>query len=163
MRLLPVTSAIAIALLSSGCFLPTGPELHFTRKKPSETELIGSWRPTAETLKDIHDRGLYPTRDHELILRSDHTFTMRNMPDWWRNGFGESHGQFESGDGQWELAPGHDGWQIWIVQLHFSDFSGGAAFYTLLHLYYQRAPYLIFVGVGDPDEGRGMLFERSKT
>src|ERR1035437_7613986 len=99
MRVLLVSSAIAIAFLGSGCFLPTGPELQFTRKKPSETELIGSWRPTAETLKDIHGRGRYPATEHELILRSDHTFTMRNMPDWWRNGFGESHGHFESGDG----------------------------------------------------------------
>jgi hypothetical protein len=157
MRVIPRAAAIVIALLVSGCFLPTGPELQYTRSKPSEADLIGSWRPTAETIRDIRNRGRYSTIEHELTLRPDHTFTMRNMPDWWRNGFGESHGHFESGDGTWELASASNVWQIWVVRLHFPHLG------TSIHLYHQRPPYLIFIGVGDPDEARGMLFERSKT
>jgi hypothetical protein len=155
--------AVLVVLLVSGCFLPTGPELHYTRRKPSEAELIGSWRPTAEAVRDIRHRGRYATTEHELTLRADHTFTMRNMPDWWRNGFGEPHGQFESGDGTWQLASDRNVWQIWVVQLHFSNFAGHMALNTSVHLYHQRPPYLIFIGVGDPDEAEGMLFERSKT
>jgi hypothetical protein len=163
MRVPLLAAATAFALLISGCFLPTWPELQYTRSKPSEAELIGSWRATVATIREIRGRGQYREAEHEIVLRADHTFTMHNMPDWWRNGFGESHAQFESGDGTWKLASARNVWQIWIVELHFSDFSGGSAFYTLVHLYHQRAPYLIFVGVGDPDEARGMLFERSKN
>ena len=168
MRAIPVTVAVTIALLASGCFLPTGPEMHFTRSKPSETELIGTWRPTADTLKDIRDRGRYLTVEHELILRSDHTFSMRNMPDGWHDGLAEPHGHFDSGEGTWELAPKDNAWQIWVVYLHFAEvrshepkvqaYSG-----MTVHLYHQRSPYLIFVELGDPDLGLGMLFERTKT
>jgi hypothetical protein len=83
-------------------------ELQFTRTKPLESELVGTWRPTADTLKDIRGRGHYAAATHEVVLRQDHTFSIRNMPDWWSNGFGESHGQFEAGDGTWHLEAGHD-------------------------------------------------------
>jgi hypothetical protein len=164
MRVFPLTAAIVVALLLSGCFLPTWPELQYTRSKPSEADLIGSWRPTAETIRDIRGRGRYLATEHELILRPDHTLTMRNMPDWWRNGFGESHGHLDSGDGTWKLAREINVWQIWVVQLHFPDFgSRGGPLNTSIHLYHQRPSYLIFIGVGDPDNAQGMLFERSKT
>jgi hypothetical protein len=164
MRTARLPIATLVLFLASGCFLPTWPELQYTRTKPLETELVGSWRPTAKTISDLRRRGRYAATDHELNLRPDHTFTMRNMPDWWRNGFGESHGQFDSGNGTWELSSANNVWQIWVVWLHFSQFPGSASSgATPIHLCHQRPPYLIFIGVGDPDEGEGMLFERSKT
>src|SRR4051812_13835432 len=100
MRLTPL-AAVTFPFLLSSCCLPTWPELQYTRTKPSDAEIIGNWLPTGETITDIRKRGRYPVTEHELTLRADHTFTMRNMPDWWLNGFGESHGHFDSGEGTW--------------------------------------------------------------
>ncbi len=62
-------------------------EINFTRTKPEIKDIIGTWTPTADTLKDIRERGKYPEAKHELILKNDGTFSMINMPDWWSNGF----------------------------------------------------------------------------
>jgi hypothetical protein len=159
MRIASLVLALAVSVAITGCLRPrpVWRELHFTRSKPAETDLIGTWRPSPDTLKDIRNRGKYPAAEHELILRPDHTFSMRNMPDWWSDGFGESHGKFESGDGTWELASDKNVWQIWVLRLRFPRWS------TSIHLYRQRPPYLIFVRVGDPDIGDAMFFERSKA
>ena len=155
MRVLSIAAAITVNCLLVGCPAVDWKELQFTRKRPSEGEIIGTWRPTADTLLDIRRRGHYPVATHEIILRADHTFTMRNMPDWWRNGFGQSHGQLESGEGTWQLESGRDVWEIWVVRLHFPSVT------ICINVYRQRPPYLIFVRVGDPNNGEAMFFERN--
>lgn len=147
--------AFAVSWLLVGCPAVDLKELRFTRSRPAEGELIGTWRPTAATLKEIRGRGHYPPASHEIVLRDDHTFSMRNMPDWWRNGFGDSHGQFESGDGTWQVEAAKDVWQIWVLRLRFPSFT------TWINLYRQRSPYLIFIRVGDPNNGEAMFFERT--
>jgi hypothetical protein len=154
-RALPVVVVVAVSTLFAGCPAVDLKELQFTRTKPAESDIVGTWRPTADTLKDIRGRGHYPVATHEINLRADHTFSMRNMPDWWSNGFGESHGQFESGDGTWQFEAGKDVWQIWVVRLHFPSVT------TWINLYRQRPPYLIFIRVGDPNNGDAMFFERA--
>lgn len=154
MRGLFVGLTIGLALLMAGCPAVDWKEFRFTRKKPAEIDLVGTWRPTPTTLKEIRDRGHYPAATNEIILRADHTFSMRNMPDWWKNGFGESHGQLESDDGTWQLEAARDVWKIWVVGLRFRWGT------TSINLYRQHAPYLIFIRVGDPNNGEAMFFER---
>lgn len=157
MRVLSLASVVAFSFLLVGCPVAVWRESHFTRSKPTEADIAGTWRPTTMTLRDIRDRGHYPVATYELVLRADHTFSMRDMPDWWGNGFGESHGHLESGDGTWDLRPATNVWQIWVVRLRFP------AYETSVHLYGQRPPFLIFVRVGDPDAGGAMFFERTKA
>ena len=150
---------MAITFLTAGCLKPRPAwrELQFTRSKPSESDILGTWRPTAETLQDIRGRGRYSAGEPALVFHADHSFDMRDMPDWWLDGFGRSHGKLETGSGRWELASADNIWQVWVVRLHFPSFE------TSVHLYHQHAPFLIFVRVGDPDIGDAMFFERSKT
>jgi hypothetical protein len=155
MRCVSVATAVLVSFFIVGCPMVDWKELQFTRHKPAEADLIGTWRATAATVKDIRGRGHYPAATHEIILRGDHTFSLRNMPDWWSNGFGESHRQLESGDGTWEIEPARDVWQIWVVRLHFPSLT------TWINLYRQKPPYLIFVRVGDPNNGDAMFFERA--
>jgi hypothetical protein len=159
MRAACIANTVAIGFLLAGCPkpIPAWRELQFTRSQPAEQDIIGTWRPTAETLSEIRARGQYATAEPELILRDDQTFMMRDMPDWWRDGFGRSHGKLESGEGRWDLASAEGVSQIWVVRLRFSPPSSE----TSIHLYRQRAPYLIFIRVGDPDTGDAMFFERS--
>ena len=146
---------ITAGLLLAGCPMIDFKELNFTRKKPALEDIVGVWTPTPATLKEIRTRGRYRETTHELVFRSDGTFSMKDMPDWWRGGFGRSSGQFDSGEGKWDLQPAENVWQIWTIRLTF------AAKITSVNLYRQKAPYLIFVRVGDPNEGYAMFFERS--
>jgi hypothetical protein len=154
MRATSIAGAIALALLLGGCLkpIPVWREWQFTRSQPAEEDVVATWRPTAETLREIRNRGGYLMAEPELILREDHTFIMRNMPDWWRDGFGKSHGTLESGDGKWNLASED---HVWVIRLHFPTLG------TSVHLYRRHSPYLIFIRIGDPDTGDAMFFERS--
>jgi len=154
-------AAILATLLLGGCSCGIElSELTFTRTKPDRSDLVGTWIPTANTIKDMKERGGYAISNHELTLQVDGSFTMTNMPDWWTDGFGESKTNFVSGSGTWELDEEKivRNWKVWRIFLKSPEFG------TSIHVRKQKPPYLIHITLGDPDSGLSMLFERrSKT
>ena len=157
-RISKICFFLLLALFSSGC-MNTGiewSELSFTRNKPNQSDLLGSWVPTAATIKELRERGGYIVSKHELIFRADGTFAMVNMPDWWKDGVGQSRGSFESGSGRWRFYKDHNPWTVWAVELDFPRF----VIPNAIHLQGQKPPYLIHITVGDPDSGHYMLFEK---
>jgi hypothetical protein len=155
-----LTSLILITTLELlvGCYNPReiAEELQFAHQRPLEANLVGKWVPTPETLKDMRDNGEYVISIHELLLNSDGSFSMKNMPDWWRTDSGQPGKSFESAAGKWRisLATGDSDWVIELVV--------GTAIINTVHVRNQRPPYLIHIGIGDPDNGHYMLFERLK-
>jgi hypothetical protein len=150
---------LSLMLVLSGC-MNNGvewSELSFTRKKPNPADLIGTWVPTEQTIKDLRKDGNYTISRHELIFRAEGAFTMVNMPDWWSNGFGNSNRGFESGSGTWKLFQDHDPWTVWAIELDFPTSSVPNA----VHLQRQKPPYLLHISVGDSDSGRYMLYQRA--
>ena len=145
---------IFMATLLMGCPAIDWKETNFTRSKPDTKNIVGTWIPTPDTLKYIREEGKYPEVKHELIIRADGTFSMRNMPDWWCDGFGRSNKGFESGDGNWRLEKRNNVWDIWMIQLDFPSYV------TSVHLYGQKPPYHIFIEsrIGDPNSGNAMFF-----
>jgi len=128
-------------------------ELSFTRNKPNPSDVIGIWVPTAATIKDLRERGGYALSKYELNLRADGTFEMVNMPDWWKDGFGQSNRSFDSGSGKWRF---YEDRTVWAIELDFSKYVVPNA----IHLQRQKSPYLIHITVGDPDSAHYMLFEK---
>ena len=155
MRRFTTVSVIILALLLTACPAVDWKELRFTRHKPAEGDLVGVWRATPETVKYLRARGHFPAASPELVLHADHTFSMHNMPDWWLSNIPLSYRQLGSGEGTWELQPDKNVWQIWTVWLRFPSFT------IPVNLYRQGTPYLIFVRVGDPNNGDAMFFERT--
>jgi len=147
---------LPLALFLSGCMGSAWSELSFTRNKPNPADVIGTWVPTAATIKDLREHGGYVISKHQLILRADGTFSMVNMPDWWSNGFGQSQKSFESGSGKWQFYQDDNTWTVWAIELDFPKFFVPNA----MHLQCQKPPYLIHITVGDPDSGHYMLFQR---
>ncbi len=97
------SALFGLGLLLSGCPMVDFKELNFTRERPDERELVGGWRPTKKTLQFIRTHGNYSEVPHKIGLYADHTITVKNMPDWWTNGFGKSNGDFDSFTGTWKL------------------------------------------------------------
>ena len=147
----------ALLLLLVGCPAVDTRELNFTRKKPTRADLVGVWSPDRDTLRAIRTRGHYPEAEYEIVLRADSTFSIRNMPDWWTNGFGTSGGMLASFDGRWELQEGKNVWRIWEISLQMTNF------WTSIHVYRQKPPYSLFIGVGDPNNAEAMIFNRTST
>lgn len=131
-------------------------ELNFTRNKPNIEDLIGTWTPDKTSMEDISNRGHYANAKPTITLRTDGTFSIREMPDWWSDGFGRSHGSVVALDGKWMLEQREEVWRIWTLRLRTSELL------TWIHLYRQRPPYALFIGIGDPNDANAMLFERLK-
>ena len=156
-RITRVCMLLLVTIFSSGCYNPAeiAEEMQFARQKPNESDLLGTWVPTPNTIKDMRANGGYAISTHELVLKPDGTFSMKNMPDWWATDFGDSKRGFQSVSGKWSLtaaAGGHD----WCV-----DLVVGTSGIGFLHVRNQKPPYLLHVGIGDPDVGHWMLFERA--
>ena len=148
---------LALCLLMTSACLNNGiewSELTFTRTRPSDKDLVGTWTPTSETFQNMKASGGYAISKHELTLSADGTFSMLNMPDWWSDGFGESHKQLESGRGTWRVAEAKNVYTIYVVNLLFPTGS------VTVHVSRQRPPYLLHIILGDPDSGHYMLFEK---
>src|SRR5262245_38523580 len=106
--LMPVL--VVLLLVPLGCMrngIERG-ELDFTRSKPDVADLVGTWIPTAPTLRDMQNRGGYLIETHELRLADDGSCGIVGMPDWWRDPSGESKGRFESGVGTWKVIEDED-------------------------------------------------------
>jgi hypothetical protein len=129
-------------------------ELHFTKTKPKESDLFGTYEPDAKTKKLILKNGGYPSANCQIKLNANHKIELINMQDWWENGFGESHKKLISTNGIWKLEKIQGYWGIdWENEnvTHGVDLIG------------QKPPYKIHIYVGDPDSDRFMIFERTTS
>jgi hypothetical protein len=140
-----------ILLFVAGC--GAWQELHFTKNKPKESNLIGTYEPDAKTQKLITNDGGYASSNCQIKIDADGKIEFTNMPDWWQGGSGESHKQLVSTNSTWDLEKVDDYWQI--VWKHDKTFD------LNLHLIGQKPPYKIHIYVGDPDSDRFMIFERA--
>jgi hypothetical protein len=157
-KTLLLSSALA-ACLGASCNVPVGGALRpyrYVSAEPARADIVGTWAPDQATVDDMRERGGYdvsaPTR---LILRDDGSLEVVNMPDWFDNGFGISHGGISSASGHWRLvnASGH-----WLVGL---SYSGAYRPVDLVEHRFKSEPrYYIEIIVGDPDSGDEMIFVR---
>jgi hypothetical protein len=142
-------------LLFTGCPAVDTREFDFTRSKPKPSEVVGTWTPDQKSIDDIRNRGRYTNIHPTVTLRADGTFSIRDMPDWWSDGSGDSHGTGEALDGKWSFEQQKEVWNVWVISLQTPMFRS-------VHLYRQKAPFALFIGVGDPNDANAMIFERAK-
>jgi hypothetical protein len=142
----------SVIFLAAGCGV--WQELHFTETKPKESDLIGIYEPDDKTQKLITKDGGYASSNCKIKVDADGKIEFTNMPDWWQDGSGESHKQFISKNGTWDLEKVNDYWQIVWEHDKTVDLS--------LHLLGQKPPYKIDIYIGDPDSELFMIFERTQ-
>jgi hypothetical protein len=175
---------LAFVLLVSGCGDPYATD--FTRGKPDPNEIPGLYAMTPSTLRMVRERMNYPAVDTMLVLRSDSTFELKNMPDCWAGLSGNPNGRFDNGKGTWSIrertTAGKINW--WEIDLNFENSLGITSVkpwdYTITerdgtvkvidgrtqryghsaNLIGQAPPYVIRFNVGDPDSGVGLEFEK---
>jgi hypothetical protein len=136
----------------------------YTATRPNSKDLVGVYVPDANTLALIAKEGNYRTASPTITLMGDGTIVIKNIPDWWLTSFGVPGGGFDSGRGTWTIQESQD-W--WLLLVSFSDTRQFASssnmpgtLGTQMKLIGEKPPYKIYLTVGDPDEGRGMHFER---
>jgi hypothetical protein len=156
-------SIILLVVFLAGC--PYDPYTSvYTTKQPNSNDVIGVYVADTNTLALIAKEGHYSAVSPSITLSSGGEIIITNIPDWWLASFGKPQGGFDSGCGHWSIQK-HQKW--WGLSVDFPDtpqFSslknkpGGMS--TEMMLIGEKPPYKIYLNVGDPDDGRGMQFER---
>jgi len=154
---------LAMAVVLTGCqFDPFGGQ--YTQSRPTESALVGNYRQTSDTFQFVQQEGRYPAADSSIILRSNGTFELINVPDWWLTDFGQPRGGFDSGKGRWILINLSGSWQIELEVETTKDFASRdhepRGLVTYLSLIGESAPYKLHLTVGDPDMGDAMQYEK---
>ena len=120
-------------------FTPPSPWL-----KPAKEDIVGIWEISDDSKRFMQDEGGYEITSHTLEFTDTGNFTMTNMLDWWRNGWGFSNEQYDSGRGIWEIETDWNG--DWAVGVQFTNLNGeGKSLRTHFHLMGRNRPYEIYV------------------
>jgi hypothetical protein len=155
-----LTAGIALVLAVLACNVPTDEvvgKYRLVATKPDKKDLIGTWIIDGPTIKDMRKRGGYDvSQPTGLVLRDDDSFAMTNMPDWYRNGAGESGHTLLNLSGEWSLDNSYGGY--WSVSLKAQEF---APRMEIREPRYASLPrYLLQIVIGDPDSREFMRFTK---
>lgn len=133
------------------------PANHATTKRPNAQHILGTWIPDQESLEYMQHAGGYDmVSKPTLILKSDDTYVMADMPDWFWLDDGKSHKQLRSERGTWELQQSGDN-RYWIVLLKNQIKSRG------LSLLDSGPPYRLRFYFGNVDTNpQTMTFRRNE-
>jgi hypothetical protein len=145
---------VLLFTFSSACFLnsytpATGNLLN--------DELVGEWKPTEESIAFLRKENICcEDKEIKLTLSVNNTFELKNMPDCWRNDFGECRGAIFSYKGTWSInqRKGSDNWLHLFVQ----D-SSQRGIYALPIIKRKGKIQIAFV-FGDPDDWREIYLTR---
>jgi hypothetical protein len=148
---------LVVLSLATGC-MNNGiewSELSFTRHRPADQDIAGDWTPTDKSLHKILKMNGCSPPVPEILLRTDGTFSVTNMPQSSYDESGRPRVQFVSGYGKWTITEDKDVVTVYMLELAFPDTR------RHIHIAKQRAPYRLHITLGDPDSGNYLLFERT--
>lgn len=147
-------AAAAVGLLIAGC------GFDYTETMPLESALIGRWTATPKTLEMMKTKGRFDIAEHFITIGADHSITMKNIPDCWRDYPPKPNDMGKLGDweGTWTLDRHSGKWGLSI---------GGPGpkgepkygYWGAITLKRQKPPYLLALHSGDPDSIIEMDFQ----
>jgi hypothetical protein len=152
--------------LSTACNVPVG-DLATTygcAKDAKRHNIVGTWAPDQETLKEIQERGKYSSAvSPKIIFREGGAFELNDMPNWVWDGDDKPNGGFKSLSGEWSISSPDGCAEIGLRHTDLSTASGTTTVgrLTLLQRRIHREPiFIIEILLGDPDSGDKMIFVR---
>jgi len=168
-----LSSSFAIVIFScsllAGCKVPpllSYPRIwDYTRTKPKDTDLVGTYKVLKLRLPTELNRSVRE-RESTITLKADRTAILTDVPMF--DGFGDTLVCRLSGSVNWELDQGFSGGLGW--SLNFQHYQPATKPTTSecnyestvwsMDILSRHAPYRLYATVGDPDSDTGVEFER---
>ena len=153
-------SAPLLALiLAAGCAAATAIDsLEWPTRKPAEDDIVGTWVLAPESVKLARAKGGYGGFGTTMVFSEDGKLEIKGLPDCVRaDSFRDVEKTFADHKGTWELEESQGYWGVAVRTAAEGD-SAGQRF--RLGLWNTQAPYRMWFGVGDPDEGNYLFFDR---
>jgi hypothetical protein len=136
---------------------------NMTTHAPSPSDLAGDYEPDRNGARYLPSGVQLPAGSH-FRLGADHRADVTDLPAY--DGFGEPLGWNYSGNGDWTLS---EGAQVTLIIYIRGDPtptiagdapSGSSVALGGFELLGHSPPYAIWYGIGDPDEGQGLIYVR---
>ncbi|MCR5887044.1 hypothetical protein LRS06_04480 [Hymenobacter sp. J193] len=142
----------------SGC--QTDPwAFEYARSKPTQS-IAGVYKPTSRTYSFL-DGAYKNVRPSRLELHSDGSFLIKDIAAIW-SPFSVAGG-FEQVQGHWSLGKHQDWWAVnlFVDQVKSADGRLIQSKSSMpIMLIGQQAPYKLHFGIGDPDTGEALQYEK---
>lgn len=147
-------AALAVSFLVASC------GFDYTEAMPLESALIGRWTPTPKTLEMMKTKGHFNITEHFITVGADHTITMTNIPDCWRDYPAQPIDMGKLGDwkGAWSLDKRTGKWGLDISGAGPNG-QGKMGYSGAITLKHQKPPYFLALHSGDPDSIIEMDFQ----
>ena len=141
-----------VTALLAGC--QYDPYTHrYATHEPDREQVVGTWLATEESLNRLRPR---PTSLPRLEVGAGGSIVMRDVPVGWRGARLAVGTTVEDFAGRWTLERHQDKW--WGLSIREGDW-GCSGCLMVMH---DKAPHLLVLRYGDPDEGIGLEFERGR-
>jgi hypothetical protein len=148
---------IVVLLGLAGCqFNPFASS--FTSKQPKNEDLYGKYVLTDDSQTIAKQFGHYSATNSSITLKSDSSILLTNIPDWWHSKNSKPQGEFDSGQGSWTIERNQEWWAVGVILNSINK--SPANFSTHFNLIGEKAPYIIHLSIGDPDQGLAMQFKK---
>jgi len=139
----------------------------YTRKKPNNPDIVGTYILTGQTLNDqsvsnLRTKAGVTASPQTLVIRSDGTFVATNIPQWSEGVPGDwSIKNFKSGSGKWKLDGGGGVDSRWGLDFSSSNIKLPNIDGMGTCLLGEKPPYQILLNLArDPDQDEAMTFEK---
>src|SRR5262245_19719720 len=103
-----LASAVLGSVLLSACQFDWY-TFSYARTKPDPKEIVGSWIATHNTLRELA-RTPYSAARPTVVLTEGGAVRMKDIPDAWRDPFGDGHGRVETFSGTWKFYQQQEWW-----------------------------------------------------
>jgi hypothetical protein len=132
--------------------------------QPAIKDLVGVYRLAAASEDFLRTTKGYKTvPSSEVELRPDFSISIRGLPDCATDGFGKSGGRFLSGDGVWAVENDFVGYRIVLRIGPGGSLKEGGYAGSWMVIRRRWPPHVLEVGVGDPDSGESIRYERRSS
>jgi hypothetical protein len=149
-----VVTLLAVMIATAGC-----DQLFMV--KPEARDVVGVYRLTKSSEEWLRSQKQYAAiPDSRILLRSDSTVEIQNLPDCADDAAGQSRGKFLSARGKWQVSKHSPGYGI-----DLEDIAGsmrGGVYVGWIALRRRTPPYELELIVGDPDSGHTLRYARAE-
>lgn len=128
------------------------------KSRPDSSALIGNWEIDSLSYHLVRDQYKLNGEKVKLKILKTGNFLAENFPDFVKDGFGQSiHHRLLNASGKWDLDKIEGTWNL---SMNFSPGDMYGLGWMPYQLYLKNGKLVIWISLGDPDEGRRLLFKK---
>ena len=134
-------------------------------EKPSVAEMVGTYEMDEKSVAMLRSEKGYSTTDRSpsIQLLADGSLVIKDLPDCYTDGFGQSHGKYYQGNGKWKIEESDSGFGVSLAIAPGGSLASGIYHASTIIIVGKKPPYSLWFGIGDPDQDEFITYVRKSS